>query len=205
MYAAVDHLITEHGYRRIAFIQGSENSQEAKIRYRAYTDALTENAIAFDPMLVAPGNFRPPAGEDAVRLFVDKRQLRPGRDFEAIVAANDSMAFTALEVLQARGFTVPHDVAVIGFDDTEEARSATPPLTTVRLSSYELGYQAISLVVAQIREKAASEQVTIPTRLIVRQSCGIRRSCRRLPGPWQHKERLLKQPLPGGETRLWQK
>jgi DNA-binding LacI/PurR family transcriptional regulator len=119
------HLIGVHGYRRIAFIRGPEESPTAEERYRTYVDTLAEFGIPFDPALVAPGTFFEPSGAEAVRLLLDERKV----EFQAIVAANDHMALDALQALQARGLRVPGEIAIAGYDDARAAQSATPPLT----------------------------------------------------------------------------
>lgn len=165
MRDAVVHLIEVHGYRRIAFIRGPKNNEDAEQRYRAYADALAGHGFPLDPDLVAPGNFSLPSGAEAIHLLIDERKA----DFEAVVAADDTTAIGALEALQTRGIRVPHDVAVIGFDDAEEAAITIPSLTTVRQPVYELGKRAAEILLAG---EQAPRQVTVATRLVVRQSCG---------------------------------
>jgi DNA-binding LacI/PurR family transcriptional regulator/signal transduction histidine kinase/ActR/RegA family two-component response regulator len=165
---ALLHLIEVHGYRRIAFIQGPEGNQEAEQRYRVYREALADHGLAFDPDLVAPGIFEPSSGIEAVRLLCDERKA----DFEALVASNDYAALGALQELRARGIRVPHDVAVVGFDDIEEARACTPALTTVQQPMYDLGWRAVEMLLAQLRGESVPEEVLLPTRLVVRRSCG---------------------------------
>ncbi|TET52101.1 MAG: LacI family transcriptional regulator [Anaerolineales bacterium] len=165
---AVTHLIQHHGYRRIAFIRGPEDHEEAEIRYGAYTQTLAEHGVPLDPDLVAPGDFLPATGAAAIRLLLDERKT----DFEAVVAANDNMALGAMEALQARGMRAPYDVAVVGFDDTEEARAATPSLTTVRQPTREVGRVAVETLLALLAGEPVPERVTLPTELVVRQSCG---------------------------------
>ncbi|MGA9350554.1 MAG: substrate-binding domain-containing protein [Anaerolineae bacterium] len=168
MCDAISHLIEVHGYRRIAFIRGPEGHQEAEQRYRTYTEVLAEHSIPLDPDLIAPGNFVLLTGVEAIHLLLDQRKV----DFEAVVAANDSMAIGALEALQARGIRVPGDIAVVGFDDIEESRYVTPPLTTVRQPLHEQGRRAAEMVLALLAGEEVPEQVTLPTELVVRQSCG---------------------------------
>ncbi len=81
-------------------------------------------------------------GMEAVFLLLDKRRLIPGKDFDAIVAANDVLALGALDALQSRGIKVPEEVALAGFDDKAESSYVTPPLTTVRRDYYDGGRQA---------------------------------------------------------------
>ena len=168
MREAVAHLIETHGYRRIAFIRGPEGNEEAEQRYQVYTKVLAEHDLPLDPDLVAPGDFSPPSGAAAVRLLLDERKASP----QAIVAANDLMALAAMEALQARGMHVPSDVAVVGFDDMEEAMIVTPSLTTVRQPRQKLGQRAVEVLLTLLANKQVPEKTMLPTELVVRQSCG---------------------------------
>ncbi len=168
MRDAIIHLVQVHGYRHIAFIRGPEGHQEAEARYRAYVQVLSEHGIPFDPDLVTPGDFVSATGVEAISLLLDRRKAR----FEAIVAANDETALGVMEALQRRGLRVPDDVAVVGFDDIEEAWFTTPPLTTVRQPLYEQGRQATEMLLALLAGEQVPMQVTLPTELVVRQSCG---------------------------------
>jgi sigma-B regulation protein RsbU (phosphoserine phosphatase) len=168
MYQAVTHLIRAHGHRRIAFIRGPEGVQDADERYRAYAGALAEHGLPLDADLVVSGDFIRSSGSAAIPLLLDERKV----SFDAVVASNDDMALGAVEALQARGIQVPDDVAVAGFDNTEEAGSAPIPMTTVRQPMYRLGRQAVEMVLAQLRGEEVPEHVTIPSELVIRASCG---------------------------------
>jgi signal transduction histidine kinase/DNA-binding LacI/PurR family transcriptional regulator len=168
----INHLIEVHKYNRIAFIRGPE-TETAITQYQAYIDALAGHDIAFNPELVATGNYLPPSGAEAVSLFLDERKLRPGKDFEAIVAANDNMALGAIEALKARGIQVPADVAVTGLDDIEGARASIPSLTTIKQPIYEMARQAIDVAISLLEGQEVPDQVMLPTaELILRRSCG---------------------------------
>jgi len=168
LYNAVVHLIRDHHYRRIAFINSPENRPTARPRYQAYVQALMDNGIAVDLDLVIPGDWTVRAGREAVEVLLDQHKA----DVQAIVASNDNMALGALEALEARGIHVPYDMALIGFDDTQMARLATPSLTTVRQSMFELGTQATAMLLAQIAGEEIPLKILLPTELIIRQSCG---------------------------------
>lgn len=172
MYSAVEHLVTVHGLRRIAFVRGPEGHEEAEDRYRAYRDVLMAHDIAIDPSLVISGNNQRAAGVEAVKWLCDTCQLRPPDEFEAVVAANDNMAFGVLEALQGRGYRVPDDVAVVGFDDFEEGRHTSPPLTSVLWPGYAQGRQAAELLLALIEHAPVPEVTHVPTALVIRESCG---------------------------------
>ncbi|HEY4720589.1 MAG TPA: substrate-binding domain-containing protein, partial [Anaerolineae bacterium] len=171
MRAAIIHLIEAHGYRRLAFIRGPASHFYAQERYRAYADVLHEYGIPFVPELVThPLNWE--AGVEAVQFLLDEMHLRPGVDFQAVVAVSDLLALGAMKALQARGIQIPRDMAIIGFNDSIEGRSVTPPLTSVTMPFYAQGARAIEELAAQLAGEEVPAQVVLQSRLVVRQSCG---------------------------------
>jgi signal transduction histidine kinase/DNA-binding LacI/PurR family transcriptional regulator len=168
MGALVRHLIEDHGYRRIAFIRGIPGQIDAEQRYQAYRDELHAHGFRFDEDLVVNGDYTPESGRAAIHILLDERKLR----FQAVVAANDRMAFGALEALQQRGIRVPDDVAVTGFDDLREAQAMGVPLTTVRQSFYTAGKHALEALLRRIRGEKIPPTTLTPTQLLVRWSCG---------------------------------
>jgi hypothetical protein len=171
MRRMIEHLILVHNRRKIAFIRGPESNPEAEVRYQAYRDVLEAFKIPFDARLVAPGDFRREAGGGAIRLFFDERGLSSS-DFNAIAAADDLMALAAMEELRMRGLRVPSDVAVVGFDDVEEARFAFPPLSTIRQPLAEQGKAAVRIVLERLRSAAGGEPAVLDTVCRFRRSCG---------------------------------
>jgi sigma-B regulation protein RsbU (phosphoserine phosphatase) len=167
MRELVVHLVEAHGYRRIAFVRGPEANDESERRYRVYRDVLAEHDLVLDPRLVVVGGFQRAASAEAVGRLCDEHRT----PLDAVVAASDSMALGAIDALRARGLRVPEDVAVAGFDDVDEARFTTPPLTTVRQPLYEQGRRAVETLLAMLHGHAVPEQVTLHTELVPRQSC----------------------------------
>ena len=168
MKAIMRHMIEVHGYKRIAFIRGVEGQIEAEERFRAYKDELKAHNIAFNEKLVVQGDFTPDSGRAAIRTLIDKRGVR----FQAVVAANDRMAFGALEALQMRGIPVPDTIALTGFDDVREAQSLGVPLTTVRQSFSELGRDTFETLMKRIEGKQVPHTQVVDTDMIIRWSCG---------------------------------
>ncbi|MGZ9235490.1 MAG: substrate-binding domain-containing protein, partial [Anaerolineales bacterium] len=166
--AAVRHLIEVHSYKRIAFIRGLQGQIDADQRFQAYQDELKAHDLRFDEDLVVDGDYTNESGRAAIRTLLDERKLR----FQAVVAANDRMAFGALEILQQRGIRVPDDVAVTGFDDLREAQAIGVPLTTVRQSFYTAGKHALEALLKRIRGEAVPPVIVTPTQLLIRWSCG---------------------------------
>jgi DNA-binding LacI/PurR family transcriptional regulator/serine phosphatase RsbU (regulator of sigma subunit) len=168
MRAAISHLIEVHGRRRIAFVRGPAENEEAERRFAVYREVLAAYGIELDPALVVTGNFNRNSGYEAVGVLFDERRAT----CDALVAANDAMALGAMTALAERGIDVPQAVAVTGFDDVEEAQFATVPLTTVRQPLYEQGKAAAWLVLARCRGETVEEKQVLHTEVVLRQSCG---------------------------------
>jgi Transcriptional regulators len=162
---AVEHLIGL-GRRRIALINGQQGLDNPRDRLKGYKQALTSHDIAFDAALVKPGNWEPSSGF-AMTLELMALPQPP----DAIFCANDLMAMGCLEALKQLGKSVPGDVAVIGFDDREIARSLHPPLTTLILPQYEMGQTAAELLLDTASGlKANTTRIKVECELVVRQS-----------------------------------
>jgi signal transduction histidine kinase/AraC-like DNA-binding protein len=168
MERVIHHLVEVHDCRRLAFINGPENHIESAERYRAYVDLLSQYGLSFDPTLVMSEQFTHEAGKRAARVLLDERQV----SFDAAITGDDFVALGVIEAIQMRGLRVPDDIAVIGFDDTPYARASIPPLTTIHQSSYDQGFQGVELLLAQLNGDAYPMEISLPTRLMVRQSCG---------------------------------
>ncbi len=178
---ALEHLVN-HGHRQIAFIAGrrSEHS-DSGVRLQAFQTELRSLNLEFNPNLVAYGLHHYEGGQQAVQEIINR-----GEKFTAVIASNDRSAIGVLDGLRKNGCMVPQDVALIGFDDRLEARALIPSLTTVHYPMFGLGYQAVDLLLRAIKgETIAKELVRIPTRLVVRESCGCLPG---LPASIQHEE-----------------
>jgi DNA-binding LacI/PurR family transcriptional regulator len=157
-----DHLIGL-GRTRIGHITGRRGGVSAEERLTGYRRAMERARLPVDG-LVAEGDYLQRSGElGAARL------LEAGVD--AIFGASDAMALGALRELQRRKVRVPEDVAVAGFDDLPDAVSSSPPLTTMRQDTGQLGEEAAGALFRLLTDKAAAPQrVILPTELVIRQS-----------------------------------
>ncbi|MBN2002296.1 MAG: SpoIIE family protein phosphatase [Anaerolineae bacterium] len=161
MAEVMTHLIEVHGYRRIVYVN-RVGPRPHRDRYRAYVDSLARYGIPFNPNLVFSAAISQHRFEP----------LRPGIDFEAVVAADDDCGLAAMRRLQARGVQVPEDVAVTGFDNVAESWAVTPPFTTVSSPFHQLGSTAVEMLFSLLEGKDVPEEVVLPCKLLVRQSCG---------------------------------
>ena len=165
---AFQHLL-QHGHRQIAFIAGNAGQQgDSEERLQAYRIALNEAGLPEDPRLIAFGEHRREGGRLAMQRILDS-----GASFSALITSNDLSCLGAVEALREAALRIPEDVAVIGFDDILDARSLSPSLTTIRHPTFSLGYQAVLTLLDHILGNTnRAGRVIVPTRLIVRQSCG---------------------------------
>lgn len=101
-----------------------------------------------------------------------ERALAEGFAATALVCANDLLAFGAIRALTRRGYRIPEDVSIVGYDDIDFAASAAVPLTSIRQPKYELGFAAASMVIAEVDDPAshAHQRVTFQPQIVVRDS-----------------------------------
>ena len=158
---ATDHLI-ELRRTRIAMITGLSDTDVGQSRYRGYRDAMATAGLA--PHAVQDGDFTVSGGVAAMGAI-----LGTHADLDAVFVANDNMAAGALRVLRERGYRVPDDVAVVGFDDLEIATRTDPPLTTMHQPVRALGGEMAKMLTALLSGQEPHPLI-LPTRLVVRET-----------------------------------
>ena len=167
-YKATEYLL-ELGHRRIAHITGILSHQDAVDRREGYLQALRDAGLTPDPDLIIEGDFMEQSGMLAVTML-----LTQGRPFSAIFSANDQMALGARLALYRRNLRVPDDISLVGFDDQPSAAYMTPPLTTVRQPSMEIGKVAAETILDILDGESAYASV-FPAELIIRESAARHR------------------------------
>lgn len=165
---ATTHLLATHYARRLAHIAGPLGHRSAVDKLAGYRAALEAHGSQYDERLVAESDYTEQGGAAAC-----DRLLATGIPFDGLVAANDQMAFGALQSLRRHGREVPRDLAVVGFDDIPLARLMQPPLTTVHQPMTEIGRRATERLIALLEGQSPEpRQIEIPTTLVIRRSCG---------------------------------
>ncbi len=161
-------LLGAHGYRRVAHVAGPLDHQSAIDKHEGYRAALADAGLAYDASLVVESDYSQEGGyAAAARLLAGDAQP------EAIVAANDQMAFGAIEAMRERGLDAPRDIAVVGYDDIGLARVMQPRLTSVRADLVQVGRLAAEGLLMLLNGEGLSViQQELPTRVVVRSSCG---------------------------------
>jgi len=164
-YNATEYLI-KIGHERIAFISGAMDLGAAIDRLDGYKAALRAHHLPDDPQLVYSGTFSQPDGYAGACALLDL--YNPPT---AIFASNDVMAMGVMDAVRSRGWRVPEDVSVVGFDDIPQAELVRPALTTVRQPLEQMGRVATQMLLDMLKnpEKKVN-RIELPTELIIRSS-----------------------------------
>jgi LacI family transcriptional regulator len=164
-YAATAHLL-RLGYLRIAHISGPQTMVAGQDRLEGYRKALADRGRAFDAKLIAEGDFTEAGGYVAMQRLLATRP-------DAVFAASDQMALGAWRALREAGRQVPHDVALVGYDDLLPTASARPRLTTIRQPVARIGREAVNVLLDVIENgPVPPRRVIFDTELVIRESCG---------------------------------
>jgi len=174
-YAGVDYqfgmeMVTEHlirlGHTRIAFVGGNLAHSATAARRAGFAAAMRRHGLPADLIVRCPLTRR--AGAEAIGALLD----RPDPP-TATLCFNDLVALGVMLGLEMRGLKAGRDIAVTGFDDVPEAALSRPALTTVATSARQIGQEAARLLLRRLADpRGAMERVILPTRLVVRESCG---------------------------------
>ena len=163
----VEHLIRVHGRHRIVYLRGPEEHEDSEWREIGYRQALDEAGIPFDPALIGSGEFNSHDAQDAIEAM-----LVDGVEFDAVFAGDDEAASGVLRALRFANLTVPQEVSVVGFDDSNLAQHLLPPLTTMDAQVEQVGYSAAKKLIELITCGGTDEITLLPTKMVLRRSCG---------------------------------
>jgi LacI family transcriptional regulator len=167
---AVAHLAAL-GHRRIATITGPLDMAAALERRDGYKHGLLVSELPIRSELIVEGDWTQESGYVAMKQLLSLSQPPT-----AVFVASDTMAIGAIRALNELGRSVPDDIALVSFDDLPFAAYANPPLTTIHQPIAEMTATAVQLLVAQIeRKERHGQHIRLPTKLVVRESCGSKR------------------------------
>ena len=198
MMKLMNHLIEEKGYEDIAFFSNRLSHVSNMPRYFGYVDALRQHGLSpytnnelpefplyntykpnptilarygkkgisrfGTPIIVSSGKINR-AENDMLKLLPLRKMPR------AIVCATDDIAIGVCRALKQKGFRIPKDVAVTGYDDNEMAFCFTPALTTVRIDNYQMGAESMDLLQKYISDpECPSQRICLKDELVIRES-----------------------------------
>ncbi|WP_446325737.1 LacI family DNA-binding transcriptional regulator [Blastomonas sp. CACIA14H2] len=154
--SAAGHAVAQHllalGHRRIGIILGDPSHAASIGRLEGYRRAFAEAGVAIDDDLIVTGDFTYAVGYEVARTLLAGAK-RP----TAVLAQNDDMAVAAIAAAREMGLSVPHDLSVAGFDNSEVSRTAWPPLTTVNQPVAQMAWDAADRLIAMLDGKAVSD------------------------------------------------
>jgi len=168
-YKAVKHLI-DQGYKKIGIVDGYLDRTTGEERLSGYLQAIEEAGIAKDNSLIKIGNFKKESGRKLTKELL-KQSNRP----EAIFTTNIDMSMGALIAIKELGLTIPDDIGIVCFDDSDWASILDPPITVIRQPVYQLGSTAAELLIKRIENDKNDPDfrptvITLNTDLIIRNS-----------------------------------
>ncbi|MBN9315294.1 MAG: LacI family DNA-binding transcriptional regulator [Devosia sp.] len=162
------------GHRRIGLVAGDLELESGRLRLESYRVGLAEAGLESDETLVVYGNYRRDEAYAAARRLISLTEPPT-----AILVCNESMTGAVLECLRDHDVRIPGDISLVGFDDPDWARFYSPAITTLREERYYMGKLACDALVSKLERSGHSPdaaQLTLRTRLVVRQSCAAPRA-----------------------------
>lgn len=164
--AATDYLISI-GRKRIAMLNSAIGHKYARHREEGYRNALKQAGLSADPSWVvhlSDVNFD-------LALSAATHMLMSHHRPDAFFAVSDVYAAAVIKACRKMGLSVPQDISVVGFDNTDITQMTDPTITTVSQPGYQLGYQACDMLIAKVRNPGMpNRQILLETELIVRGS-----------------------------------
>lgn len=160
---ALGHL-AELGHEAIAVIDGPDDP-DAKLRMDGIRVECSQRRIDLDPELIEVGDFNELGGYQAMVRLLDKP-----KDFSAVIALNDQMAYGAMLALSEAGLDIPGDISLLGFDDLPHSAYTVPPLTTISQPVNRIGAMAASTVLAMSAGFAQTSDQSVAASIVVRKS-----------------------------------
>ena len=163
---AVNHLI-ETGHNQIGMITNAPLAYvSAQQRREGYEAALKDHGIAIRPEFLVEGNYTPESGLQAMTQLLALPQ-RPS----AVFVASDVVAMGAVRAVKRAGLEIPQDVAIVGFDDIPLAEYFDPPLSTIHLPAYGLGWAAAERLIRIVKSEGLDQiGILLTSELVIRQS-----------------------------------
>lgn len=165
----VNHLIRDHHAERINFISGPIGNVDATGRLNAFRRTMEDNGLQVREDSIFYGDYHPESGKNAVECFYEQDTEFP----DAIIAANDEMALGAFYELQDKGYRVPEDVMLTGYDNTFVGRNHYPKLTSVKRPETQIGRRAYGMLKDYIAGKEVKEEELI-CHPVFTESCGCK-------------------------------
>lgn len=163
-YIATDHLIKK-GCKNIGFISSDKVNKSSGERLKGYRKALIENNMEIDESKIYLHSYTIDTGYKGTMKLLENNKL------DGICCGNDLIAIGAIKALNEMKIKIPEEVKVVGFDDIQISQYIEPPLTTIKQPIYEMGEEAVKMLISIIENKSVGETKILKTTLVERRSC----------------------------------
>ena len=169
----IEHLIDVHGCRDIIHVAGPRERSFCQERIDIYQNVMIEHGLPCGDDRIYYGTLRPECGEDVVpQILADYEDAGDRKLPDAIVCVNDYTAIGVIQALEKRGFKVPADVIVTGYDDILRAQFNEPSITTSAQPFFRVGQTGMETLMRILRGEKVKAVTAVPGTLCARQSCG---------------------------------
>ncbi|OGV48957.1 MAG: hypothetical protein A2017_08995 [Lentisphaerae bacterium GWF2_44_16] len=168
IYEAVEHLASL-GLKKILYLGPGEQNTRFPARLSGFRNAVSDFALEAEELASESGT-----EENAYKIV--KKYLNAGKITDAIVSSTDYRALGAMRAVQEKGYSVPDDISITGFDDIRDAALSSPPLTTIRKPRYEMGKEAVHMLMDIFKNTShPTARKVLKPELIIRKSTGIKK------------------------------
>lgn len=165
MFKIVEHII-ENGHKNIAYIAGTKGAPTNHSRLEGYKKALKKHGIPINQDIIKYGDYKLEGGQLCMKELLDSNIK-----FTAVACENDLMAIGALETLSTRKIPVPQGISITGYDDIFLTNVTCPKITTVAQPIYEMGSNAVDLLMKIInKEEVTNYKIILEPKLVIRDS-----------------------------------
>ena len=168
VYDSLEYL-AELGHKKIAYLGGKEyvGNQELFTDERKQAFLSFMNRHGLDDSMIYEDSFSTSSGYQMTQMLLSEKELPT-----AIFAASDAIAFGAMRAIQEKGLSIPEDISIIGFNDSEMSSYVTPALTTISAPAYDMGQHGANLIYAATNLNISTPlKAKIPCQLVKRESC----------------------------------
>lgn len=167
MEEMIRHFIEHHGFTKLCFMTGPQGHWDAVERLQCFETIMKEYDLPVNDHQKFYGDYWYNMGEKACDWFL-QGQDKP----EAILCANDNMALAVASELIGRGFHIPEDICVSGYDGLADGLAFSPTLSTMEVPFYDMGRKAMELVHEKQERPEATEDIYFQAKAVLRESCG---------------------------------
>jgi DNA-binding LacI/PurR family transcriptional regulator len=168
---ATNYLI-KRGHLRVGLIGGDPRFEVSEARLNGYKEALRENNLEFIESYIKNFPYDRELGSQAIEELLDLAE-RP----TALVVTDDLNALIVTLSLKENNINIPEDISIVSFNNTMISRLSSPPLTSVDIQTFQLGYESARCLIEEIKDPAMiKKRIIIPAIIVERDSCTMRTS-----------------------------